>query len=75
MKTECWCYLMGKTVNVEGDIVMHRQADVLRIKDCTFLVDHKACPFRFSKDCLIGKDKESTWSVRLNIIKRKKGEK
>ena len=61
MKTECWCYVVGKTVIVEGDIVMHRQLDVLKIKNCAFQVDHKTCPHRYSKDCLIGKRKESTW--------------
>ena len=49
-------------MTVEGDIVGHRQADVLRVKTCNI----KNCARRGSLECLIGKDKESTWGVCLN---------
>ena len=63
MSEQCWCYLMQTQVNVEGKIVGHRQADLLEITGCAFEVDHKTCPHRQSRGCLIGKTVEGSWGV------------
>ena len=52
---------MQTLVTVEGKIVGHRQADLLEITGCAFEVDHKTCPHRQSRGCLIGKTVEGSW--------------
>ena len=61
LKRKLWCYLVGKLVDIEGDIVAYRQADVLAIRSC----DDKDCGWRGTKDCQIGKEIEGRW-VTLN---------
>ena len=53
----CYCTATQRQVQIEGRIVGHRQADLLKITDC----EHKHCPKRHAVRCLIGKIKESRW--------------
>lgn len=56
-EVSCWCYATQRQVQVKGRIVGKRQADLLEISDC----EHKHCPKRYAKDCLIGKLREGRW--------------
>ena len=53
----CWCYATQRQVNVRGEIVGRRQADLLRVTDC----EHRDCAKRHAEDCLIGKLREGVW--------------
>ena len=57
MRVSCWCYAIEKQVAVEGKIVGHRQADLMKIIDCEI----KDCSLRYAANCLIGKLRESRW--------------
>ena len=58
VKRTCWCYIMGKSVTIDGDIVGHRQADLLKVKNCVV----EGCVRRVAADCLIGKIIEGKWA-------------
>jgi len=57
VKLSSWCYGTKKMVEVEGEIVGKRQADLLKVTDCT----QKDCPKRGTTECLIGKLREGRW--------------
>ena len=62
MKAECWCYTTERTVTLNGETTGKRQAELFRVDDC----QHKDCPKRLSRDCLIGKVLEGRWPWKLH---------
>ena len=57
MKVSSWCYATKRQVNVEGEIVGKRQAELLKVTEC----EEKDCVQRYAEECLIGKLREGRW--------------
>jgi len=57
MRVLCWCYAAQKQVEIEGEIVGRRAADLLQVNDCLEV----GCLQRGVPDCLVGKIRESRW--------------
>jgi len=53
----CWCYGVKDMVNVKGELVGRRQAELMVVKEC----ERVNCPKRGDVDCLINKLREGRW--------------
>ena len=51
-----WCWFTGKTATLKGKIIAKRQAEVLKVEDCT-----EDCHQKHTQMCLIGKELEGKW--------------
>ena len=58
IKSECWCYLLKRTVQIKGNVEGKRQATLLRITHCEL---ETMCAFRRDRECLVGKLREGRW--------------